>query len=77
MAFPNHVEVSHRLVSTSPYALDDNMDASRVISLRFREASPPTFLLLDFPRPLSYFPFVVGPFFVLAVLLPTTDVAAL
>ena len=32
MAFPNHVEVFHLLVSTAPYALGDKMDASRVIS---------------------------------------------
>ena len=42
----------------------------------FREALPP-FLLLDFPCPLAYFPFVVGPFLLLGVLLPTTEDAAL
>ena len=35
MAFPNHVEVFHRLVPTSAYAIGDSMDAFRVISLRF------------------------------------------
>ena len=35
MAFPNHVEVFHRIVSTPPYAIGGNMDAFRVISLRF------------------------------------------
>ena len=35
MAFPNHVEVFHRLVPTSPYAIGDNIDSSRVIYLRF------------------------------------------
>ena len=35
MAFPNHAEVFHRLVSTSPYAIGNNMDAFRLISLRF------------------------------------------
>ena len=43
----------------------------------FREALPPSLLLLDFPRPLAYFPFVVGLFLVLGVLLPTADAAAL
>ena len=43
----------------------------------FREALPPFLLLLDFPCPLAYFPFVVGHFFLLGVLFPTTDVAAL
>ena len=42
-----------------------------------REALPPFSSLLDFPCPLAYFPFVVGPFLILGVLLPTTDVAAL
>ena len=35
MAFPNHVKVFHRLVPTSPYAIGDDMDAFRLISLRF------------------------------------------
>ena len=35
MAFPNHVEVFYRVVRTSPNAIGDNMDAFRVISLRF------------------------------------------
>ena len=44
----------------------------------FPEALPPLLLLLlDFPCPLAYFPFAVGPFLLLGVLLPTTDVAAL
>ena len=44
----------------------------------FREALPPPFLLLlDFPRPLAYFSFVVGYFLLLGILLPTTDVTAL
>ena len=43
----------------------------------FREALPPFLLLLDIPCPLAYFTFVVGPFFLLGVLLPTTDVVAL
>ena len=43
----------------------------------FRQALPPFWLLLDFPCPLAYFSCVVGPYFLLGVLLPTTDVAAL
>ena len=35
MAFLNHVEVFHRLVSTAPSQLCDKTDAFRVISLRF------------------------------------------
>ena len=58
MAFPNHVEVFHLLVSTSPSALGDNMDASRVISLRFCEALTPCFLAYFFQRltPLHFSP---------------------
>ena len=62
---------------SAPYALGDNIDASRVISLRFsRGITSFSLLLSDFPCPLAYFPFVVGPFLLLGVLLPTTDVAA-
>ena len=44
----------------------------------FPEVLPPfLLLLLDFPCPLAYFPFVVGPFLLLGALVPTTDVAAL
>ena len=43
----------------------------------FREALPHFLLLLDSTCPLAYFIFVVGPFLILGVLLPTTDVAAL
>ena len=44
----------------------------------FPEALPPLLLLLlGFPCLLAYFPFVVGHFLLLGVLLPTTDVAAL
>ena len=43
----------------------------------FRVALPRFLVLLDFPCPLAYFPFVVGYFLLLGVLLPTTDVAAL
>ena len=35
MVFPSHAGIFHLLVSTSPYALGDNIHASRVISLRF------------------------------------------
>ena len=43
----------------------------------FREALPPFLLLLDSSCPLACFIFVVGPFFILGVLLPMTDVAVL
>ena len=35
MAFPNHIEVFHRLLLTSPHAIGDDMGAFPVISLRF------------------------------------------
>ena len=60
MAFSNHVEVFHRLVSTSPYALDDNKDASRVISLRFSRGMNCFFCLfvvVGLSLPLSILPF--------------------
>ena len=79
MAFPNHVEVFYRLDFISPYAIGDNIDASRVISLRFSRGITSFFCCCCWtsPCPLAYVPFVVGPFFLLGALLPTTDVAAL
>ena len=79
MAFPNHhVEVFHRLVPTSLYAIGDNIDVSRVISPRFSRGIT-SFLVVavGFSLPLTYFPFVVGPLLLFGVLLPTTVVAAL
>ena len=64
MAIPNDVVVFHRLDFTSPYAVGDNIDAFRAVSLRFSRGIA-SFLVvagLSFPCPLAYFPFVVGPF---------------
>ena len=59
MAFPNHVEVFHRLVSTSPYcAIGDNIDAYRVISLRFSRGITSFFVVaVGLSLPLGIFPF--------------------
>ena len=67
MTFPNHV--SHRLVSTAPYALGDNIDASRVISLRFARGIT-FFLVVCLSLPLGILPFRCWAF--LASLAPAT-----
>ena len=61
MAFPNHVEVSHRLVSPSPYALGANMDASLVYSLRFSRGMT-AFFIVEHSLPLGALPFCCGDF---------------
>ena len=77
MAFPRHVEVFHRLVPTSIYAFGDKMHASLVISILFSRGMASFLLLLDFPCPLAYFPFVVISFLLSGALIPTTNFAAL
>ena len=77
MAFPNNVVEFHmdRLDFSSPYAISDLIDASHVIYLRSSRCIT-FFLVIDFPCPLAYFPFVVVPLLLLGVFLPTTDGAA-
>ena len=57
MTFPNHVEVFYRVVPTSPYAIGDNMDAVRVVSLRFSQGTTSFFVAVELSLPLGILPF--------------------
>ena len=66
------------LVPTSPYALGDNMDVSRVVSLRCSRGMTSFFVVVGLSLPLGVLPFYcVEDFLLLGVLLPTTNFTAL
>ena len=58
MVLSNHVEVFYRVVPTSPNAIGDNMDAFRVISLRFlRGITSSLVVAVGLSLPLGILPF--------------------
>ena len=57
MAFPNDVVVVHCLDFTSPYAIGDYTDASRVISLRFLRGITSFLVGVGLSLPLGMLPF--------------------
>ena len=78
MAFPYHVEAFHRLVFTSPYELGDDIDASRVVSLRFRESFDlPICCCWTFLAPWRVLPFAVGLPLLLGMLIFPTQKSSL
>ena len=62
MAFPDHGEVFHRLVLTSPYATGESMGAFHVISLRFVEEITSLLVSVEFSLSLGVPPLRCGAF---------------